>query len=126
LELAGMARRVEELTVWQLADELRCKVHDRRSQGSCVRDFKFRNQLRDAASSVTRNIAEGFGRYGHKEFANLLGIARTSAFEPSDILRDGVSRRHWSQRTGRRPVIADQPIAGLTSFMRYLKHHPTP
>ena len=113
--------------MWQLADELRCKVHDRTFQGSCVRDFRFCDQLRDAASSVTRNIAEGFGRYRHKEFANFLGIARASAFELSDILRDGVSRRHWSS-----DQIADllsltyRTIAALTSFIRYLKHHPTP
>jgi four helix bundle protein len=122
-----MARRVEELTVWQLADELRCKVHDRTSHGSCVRDFRFCTQVRDAASSVTRNIAEGFGRYGHKEFANFLGIARASAFELSDILRDGVSRRHWSvEQVADLLSLTNRTIAGLTSFMRYLKRHPTP
>jgi four helix bundle protein len=120
------ARRVEELTVWQLADELRCKVHDRTFQGSCLRDARFCDQLRDAASSVTRNIAEGFGRYRPKEFANYLRIARASAFEIADILRDGVSRRHWSSEQ-----IADllsltyRTIAALTSLIRYLQHYST-
>jgi four helix bundle protein len=127
LELADMARRLEELTVWQLADELRGKVHERTSQGSCVRDFRFCEQLRDAASSVTRNIAEGFGRYRHKEFANFLGIARGSAFELSDILRDGVSRRHWSgEQVADLLLLTNRTIGALTSFMRYLQHHPTP
>lgn len=113
------ARRVEELTVWQLADELRCKVHDRTFQGSCARDFRFCAQLRDASSSVTRNIAEGFGRYRHKEFANFLGIARGSVFELSDILRDGVARRHWTlEEVAELLSLNNRTIAALTSFMR--------
>jgi four helix bundle protein len=121
------ARRVEDLTVWQVADELRRKVHERSLEGSCTRDFRFVDQLRDASSSVTRKIAEGFGRYRHKEFANFLGIARGSAFELMDVLRDGVSRHHWTpEQIADLVSLTNRTIAGLTSLMRYLQHHPTP
>ena len=38
-------------------------------------------QIRDAASSAPRNIAEGFGRRSDKEFANFLNMAHGSATE---------------------------------------------
>ena len=63
------AKRLEELAVWQLANELRGKTHAIIDAHVNATDFRFCNQMHDAASSITRNIAEGFGRYRHKEFA---------------------------------------------------------
>ena len=119
------ARRVEELVVWQLANELRNKVHAITATGLVTRDFRFCNQIRDAASSVARNIAEGFGRYRHKEFAQFLSVARGSAFELADHLRDGVGREYWPEEA----VVdlnglCDRTIAALTYFIQYLKNHP--
>jgi len=92
------ARRVEDLIVWQLSDELRQKVHAITADGPVIHDRRFRDQVRDAASSVTRNIAEGFGRYRHREFAQFASIARGSLFELRDLLRDGAVRKYWSLR----------------------------
>jgi four helix bundle protein len=44
--------------------------------GPAAKDFKFRDQIRDSPSSVTSNIAEGFGRYRPAEFGRFLNIAR--------------------------------------------------
>ena len=41
-------------------------------------DLKFRDQIFDSARSGPRNIAEGFARYHHPEFAHLLGVAKAS------------------------------------------------
>ena len=89
-------KRVEDLVVWQLGDELRRKVYAITAKGEPANDWKFRDQLRDAVSSITRKIAEGFGRYRHREFAQFLSIARGSLFEVSETLRDGVSRGYWT------------------------------
>ena len=120
-----MARRVEELVVWQLADALRARVYAITASGTAVGDARFCNQIRDATGSICRNIAEGFGRYRHKEFAQFLSIARGSLFELSDHLRDGVHRGYWSDES-----ISDvkagcnRTIAAITHFIRYLKTHP--
>src|SRR4051812_34836946 len=90
------ARRVEDLVIWQLAHELRVKVHAVAATTPACEDRRFRDQVVDAASSITRNIAEGFGRYRHKEFAHYLAIARGSLFELADHLKDGISRQHWT------------------------------
>jgi four helix bundle protein len=39
------------------------------ASGPASKDVKFCNQIRDAASSATRNISEGFGRFHPGEFS---------------------------------------------------------
>ena len=120
-----MAKRVEELTVFRLGNELRELVHALTATSPANRDGKFCTQLDDAASSVTRNIAEGFGRYRHKEFAQFLSIARGSTFEVIDLLRDGVSRRYWSEDVVQaHRSLCNRTIAALTRFIRWLRTHP--
>jgi four helix bundle protein len=78
--------------------------------------------LRDAAGSVTRNIAEGFGRYRHREFAPFLSIARGSVFELDDHPRDGVARHYWdAEATKELHGLCTRTIAATTYFIRYLK-----
>jgi four helix bundle protein len=45
------------------------------------RRFQYCDQLSDAARSAPRNIAEGFARYRHKEFAQFVRIAKGSEAE---------------------------------------------
>jgi four helix bundle protein len=120
-----VARRVEELVVWQLADTLRSQVYAITARGPAFADVRFRNQVRDATSSITRNIAEGFGRYRHKEFAQFLSIARGSVFELSDHLRDGVQRGYWSDDSITEiRSLCNRTISAVTHFIHYLKKHP--
>jgi four helix bundle protein len=48
--------------------------------------FRFAEQLRSAAMSITNNIAEGSGSFSDKEFAQFLNISRRSVFECVNIL----------------------------------------
>ena len=122
---APVAKRVEELAVWRLGNELREKVHAITADPPASNDFRFCNQTRDAASSITRNIAEGFGRYRHEEFAQFLSISRGSVFELIDHLRDGVSREYWSQETvAEMNGLCNRTISALTHLIRYLRTHP--
>jgi four helix bundle protein len=56
---------LEELVAYQLAQEFKREVYRLidASKGA-TRDFKFRDQLRDSASGVPRNIGEGFACFG--------------------------------------------------------------
>jgi four helix bundle protein len=116
------ARRVEDLIVWQLGNELRTKIHAITATSRASVDRRFCDQLRDAASSVTRNIAEGFGRYRHREFSQFLSIARGSVFEVADGLHDGAARKYWtSDQTQELHALCDRTIAATTYLMRYLR-----
>ena len=56
--VAGMrgVNRFQDLIVWQLADELRREVFAATEAGKAARDFKYRDQIRDASSSAARNM----------------------------------------------------------------------
>jgi four helix bundle protein len=73
--------RFEDLVAWQLAVQLRNVAHEYCEKPAIKRSFKFRDNLADAASSAPRNIAEGFGRKTHREFAHFAYIARGSEQE---------------------------------------------
>ncbi len=65
----SMARHFSELECWQLARSLQREVFQLLKKAVFASNPKSRDNLNDAASSARRNIAEGFGRRGHKEFA---------------------------------------------------------
>jgi four helix bundle protein len=48
--------------------------------------YRFAEQLRAAAMSITNNIAEGSGSFSDKEFSQFLNISRRSIFECVNIL----------------------------------------
>ena len=75
-----------QLIVWKLAEEIRIKVFELTAEPSFAADFKMKSQGEDAANSVCRNIAEGFGCETHAEFARFLEISRRSLNEVHDVL----------------------------------------
>jgi four helix bundle protein len=91
-----VVNRFEDLDAWQVADELRQEVYALTATGPASQDFKFCNQIRDAASSATRNISEGFGRFHPKDFAHFMDFSIGSVMEIQDCLRDGVLRQHFT------------------------------
>jgi len=116
---ARMARRFEDLVCWQLANELKCEVLAFTSQEPASRDFKFCDQIRDSASSATRNIAEGFGRYKPAPFAQYLGYARASIMETRSSLIDARDRKHVSETLGLRLLnLAQAALRTTTHLMR--------
>jgi four helix bundle protein len=81
------AKTFEELRAWQLAAQLSDEVVAVGATPALQGDLAFRNQLRDAAEAAPRLIAEGFGRWGHREFARYLRMARAELMEVrSDLL----------------------------------------
>jgi four helix bundle protein len=84
--------RFQDLLAWQLAVRLQEIVDVYCEKPLIKRDFKFRDQFSDAAASAPRNIAEGFGRTYHPEFARFAIIARGSEQEVLNHLI--VARQH--------------------------------
>jgi len=64
-----VAKRFDDLICWQLAFKLQEEVFAYTATGPAWRDVEHREQIRSASRSVTRNTAEGFGRFRPKEFA---------------------------------------------------------
>ena len=74
-------QRFEDLQSWQKARQLANAVYELTNQSGFAKDFRLRDQIRDAAGSVMHNIAEGFDSGTDPEFIRFLKIARRSASE---------------------------------------------
>ena len=116
-----MARQFTDLVAWQLADELRRLIIEIVAHPRVARDFKYCDQCKDAARSAASNIAEGFGRFRHREFARFLRIAMGSLQEVADLLIDGHARGYVSDSQladGRRLAIrAKSACARLAQYL---------
>ena len=92
-----IARHFTELIVWQLGDQHRAEVFRLTERTALRSDVKLRSQLDDAADSVCRNIAEGFGCQSHREFARFLRISRRSMNEVQDCFRSATLKRYVTE-----------------------------
>jgi four helix bundle protein len=119
--MAGV-RHFRDLVCWQLAQELKCALY-RLTDGPQVRtDLRFREQVRDAAASAPRNIAEGFGRRSHREFAHFLDIARGSLMECQNHLQDAVDRGYLAQNDfNALNTLAQRTCGAVARLQRYLR-----
>jgi hypothetical protein len=77
-------RSYQDFKAWQLARELNTKVFEMTSRAPACHDFKFRDNIRDAADSAQRNFPEGFGRFAPGDFAHFLDHSRASLLETKD------------------------------------------
>ena len=78
--------RFEKLEIWQGAIEISDVLFDYCDKADVLRLYKFAEQLRAAAMSISNNIAEGSGSFSDRDFANFLNISRRSIFECANIL----------------------------------------
>jgi four helix bundle protein len=78
--------RFENLEVWKEAIVISDDLFDIADEVENKKLFRFAEQLRGAAMSISNNIAEGSGSFSDKEFAYFLNIARRSVFECANIL----------------------------------------
>src|SRR5690606_12527619 len=76
-----MARKYEQLKVWQAAIELVDGVYSSTRLFPQEERYGLKSQMQRAAVSIASNIAEGYGRGSDAEFARFLCIARGSLFE---------------------------------------------
>ena len=78
--------RFQELKVWQRSADLAVSLANVANELELSKKYRFAEQLRAAALSISNNIAEGSGSYSNKEFRRYLNIARCSAFESANML----------------------------------------
>jgi four helix bundle protein len=120
-----LAEKFTDLVCWQRADELRRLIFEITAQPHVARDFKYCDQSKDAARSAASNIAEGFGRFRHKEFANFLEYAIGSLSELLDLLIDGRERGYVSDlqpARGKRLIVRAKSVC--VALKAYLRRTP--
>ncbi len=76
----------EDLIIWQRAIDFAKDIYVLTERQGLKTDFGLKGQLRNAAVSISNNIAEGFERRSRKEYLNFLNIAKGSAGESRSML----------------------------------------
>ena len=112
---------------WQLARELKLFADALLAKPEIQKNFKYRDQLSDAARSGPRNIAEGFGRFFHKAFANHVRIAKGSENEVLAHLIDAHDQKLMTDEEFKRgEELAQRAMKAATGLIRYLESTPDP
>jgi four helix bundle protein len=115
-------RRFTEIEAWRLSIKLHLEFSAILDRPPASLDRRFCEDARDALASPARNIAEGFGRYGHREFANFVNIARASQLETQTNLILARDRNFLSpEEFNRIWAISEEAVAATTGLLKYLR-----
>jgi len=106
-------RDFRDLDVWKAARESRKGMYDLAGKLPDFEKFGLASQLRPAASSVTANTAEGFGRFGYQENAQMCRQARGSLHELRDHLTTCGDENYLTLAEGKRLDLVAQRVAQL-------------
>ena len=115
----------QDLVAWQLAFQLKQFADSICVRPAVRRDFKFHAQLSDAAASGPRNIAEGFGRYFHPEFARFARFAKASELEVLNHFIDGHSKGYLTAaELDRGDHAVKKALKAVNGLIRHLDSTP--
>jgi four helix bundle protein len=109
----GRVRDFKDLEVWRAARELRREIYRVARALPDLEKFGLASQLRRAAISITANLAEGFGRFGYQENAQLCRQARGSFYGVRDHLTTCVDEGYLEQTEDERLDKLAQSVARL-------------
>lgn len=124
--MAGF-RDFREIAAWRLSRDVRLLTYELLKRPAPARDFKFRDQLLDASRSAPRNIAEGFARYKHKEFAQFVRVAKGSMGEVLDHFIDAVDNGYVTpEEFPRYEHACKKALGAINGLIRYLESTPDP
>ena len=94
-----MYGRFEDLKIWQMARKFRKNIYGTAKKFPKFEQFGLASQIRNAAISITANIAEGHGRYHYKEEMQFMRIARGSLNEVLDHLYTAIDEEYITQKS---------------------------
>jgi four helix bundle protein len=117
-------RDFREIAAWRLSRDVRTLAYALLRKLELATDFKFRDQLRDAAVR-SRNIAEGFARFKHKEFAQFVRVANGSLAEVLDHFIDAVDNGYLSPAEfASHEHACKKALKAVNGLIRYLESTP--
>ena len=114
--------RFEKMEIWIRAADTSMPLFDLAESLDRRKYFRFAEQLRAAALSITNNIAEGAGSDSDDDFSNFLKFARRSVYEVANMLIL-FERKGYLQETEVRPLLSELQAQSkmILAFRRSLK-----
>ena len=116
-----------EISAWRLSRDVKCHVYRFVERDDVRRKYKYCEQLSEAARSAPGNIAEGFGRFGNKEFARFSRIAKGSLEEVLNHMIDAHDQRLISaDDLAQHEHRIRKALKATIGLIRHLESHPDP
>jgi four helix bundle protein len=117
-----MAKRFEDLEIWQQSREFCRDVYKITDYELFGKDFRLRDQIRGSSGSIMDNIAEGFERNGNKEFTQFLYIAKGSCGETRSQLYRALDNNYITKEEFNTLLNKAIRISkSISNFIQYLK-----
>ena len=121
------ARCVEDLDAWRLAVEVRDLVIALSRRKPMCFDRSFCDDIRRSARSAPANIAEGFRRFSHRDFARHVGIALGSLEETRTHLSEATKSEYVDHESAERLAgMIKRAIGASVRLRNYLTDTATP
>ena len=118
--VTAMAKRVEELLVYQKALEAADEVSDLLRSEAFAKDLRLRGQIGASSERVVSVISEGFEQKTDRHFASFLYTARGSSAETRTQLR--IAERRGYVTSGKR-IELDAKYEEIKKMLTGLIHH---
>jgi four helix bundle protein len=116
--------KFEELEIWKEAIKFASNVYRVTNTFPAEERFGLTRQLRDAAISISLNIAEGSGRYHNKDFVRFLQIAIGSLYEVVSGLFIAKNEEYISDKDFKNAYSEAEKIAKMiNAFISYLRRN---
>lgn len=112
------AQRFEDLVAWQRARCLTNRIYQLTQASAFSRDFALQTQVRRASVSVMANIAEGFGRRTHRDFANFLNVAMGSCMEVRSHLYIAIDIGYVTELEGNEAIQLAEEVCRVIGALR--------
>ena len=120
-------KHFREIAAWQHARTLKLQVDQFLERPAIKRKYKQCDQLSDSARSGPSNIAEGFGKFGNKEFARYVRISKGSELEVWNHLIDLHDQKLISEdELIRAEQNCKKAVGAATGLIRHLESTPDP
>jgi four helix bundle protein len=112
---AARVKDFTDLDVWKVARA----IYRLASSLPDLEKFGLASQLRRAATSVTANLAERYGRHGYRENVHFCQQARGSIYELRDHLTTCLDAQYLNEReAGRLDALAQRVTQILNGYLR--------
>jgi len=114
--------KFEELQIWKESIKFTSDVYRITKTFPAEERFGLTQQLRNAAISISLNIAEGSGRYHNRDFLRFLQIAIGSLYEVVSGLFIAKNEEYISDKDFKNTYSEAEKIAKMiNAFISYLK-----
>ncbi len=115
-------RTFRELPLWNEAVDFAAEIYLFCEKGSLRTDYRMKDQLRAAASSISNNIAEGFEYDNSRSFIRFLTYGKGSAAEVFNQLtilhRAGMIAIEDYEVYSRRALDFNRKMGGLINYLK--------